>query len=162
MNAGKKGKGKGQKGFGPKGGKGGSMPMEIGQVHQEEWPAVESADMSFSLGSGNAGQTGWIGEVTKGNAQIEEVGKCESGWEKVSLKVDSGAIDTVIPPARERHSRSRRLKCRGLVKRIEQQTDRQSLHMENASCQDTLMNGIHSVLKHKLLGSSHPWDPSCT
>ena len=142
--------------------KGGSMPMEIGQVHHEEWPADESADMSFSFGSGNAGQVGWIGEVTKGNAQIEEVGKCESGWEKVSLKVDSGAIDTVIPPARERHSRSRRLKCRGLVKRIEQQTDRQSLHMENASCQDTLMNGIHSVLKHKLLGSSHPWDPSCT
>ena len=51
MNAGKKGKGKGQKGFGPKGGKGGSMPMEIGQVHQEEWPASEGPDMSFSFGS---------------------------------------------------------------------------------------------------------------
>ena len=86
MNAGKKGKGKGQKGSGPKGGKGGSMPMEIGQVHQEEWPTGENIDTSFSFGSGNAGQVGWIEEVTKGNTQIEEVGKCESGWERCHSK----------------------------------------------------------------------------
>ena len=29
---------------------------------------------------------------------ISEVGCHEEGWERISLKIDSGAIDTVIPP----------------------------------------------------------------
>ena len=66
--------------------KGGPMPMGIGQVNQNDWGTGEISEMSFSFGSGQAGHAGWIGEVTKDNAQIEEVGTCEAGWEKCHSK----------------------------------------------------------------------------
>ena len=35
--------------------------------------------------------------------QVAAVGACEKGWERIPIKIDSGAIDTVMPPGVARH-----------------------------------------------------------
>ena len=49
----------------------------------------------------------WIADVdccTRNNrASVMEVASIEQGWERIALKIDSGAVDTVMPPTIAQH-----------------------------------------------------------
>ena len=44
-------------------------------------------------------ETGIISEVTKTTKTLDQVTKLDGDWERISIKVDSGAVDTVMPPS---------------------------------------------------------------
>ena len=71
-------------------------------LEDQEWPTPENVPVTpgpkwiKKRGSSAANQT--IASVEKNSTQnIGAVSKVDRGWERVSVKVDSGAVDTVMP-----------------------------------------------------------------